>query len=144
MSWLRGGGSSDNSRDPPAAGAGPPRQGQSPAPATFGGRSGYSSVPQHGSSNSSLPSYGGQQQPAAPALPSRGQRPPPQYNASGAMPGQMEARGAGVGGQFEVVATPVDSLVPRNVSSSLYPPIIRAASRSCSATDVSKQLLAYH
>lgn len=113
MDWLRGsGGASDGSR-----GGVPPRQGQSPAPQS--GRTGYSSVPQqYGGSNSSLPSYTGQQQGGSPALPSRSQRPPPQYNnQGGAMPGQMDpARSGARSGQFEVVPTPVDSLVPRNVS----------------------------
>lgn len=115
MSWLRGGGSNDPPRNP-SAGL-PPRQGQSPAPASSLGRSGYSSVPQHEASNTSLPPYGGQQQ-GAPSLPSRSQRPPPQYNApGGAKPGQLGSGGGG--GQFEVVPTPVDSLVPRNVSLAL-------------------------
>lgn len=108
MSWLRGG------TNTPAAGPPSARPGQSATPAPSAGRSGYSSVPQYGSSNTSLPSYGGSQQQPAPALPSRGQRQPPQYNTPGAMPGQAEARG-GRGGQFEVVPTPVDALVPRNV-----------------------------
>lgn len=113
MDWLRGGGGSDNSSRNNTGGGLPPRQGQSPAP----GRSAYSSVPQYGASNSSLPPYSGgssMQHQAAPALPSRGQR-PQDYNNSGAMPGQMQSRG-GSSGQFEVVPTPVDSLVPRNVS----------------------------
>lgn len=118
MDWLRGSGGDSNTRNPSAAS----RPGQSPAPPA--GRSGgYSSVSQYNSSNSGLPAYGGQQQQPPPALPSRGQRPPPQYNnAPGGMPGQMEARGAGVGGQFEVVPTPVDSLVPRNVSHLIVSP----------------------